>query len=246
MTALALTLVAGCERAKQDWDPEVSGIEMSARTMPEAANIQIPMPAPKNRPAPQRAESASLWMSGSDGFFQDRRASMVGDIVTVNIEIDDRAQFSNAAERSRGGDATVGFPGLLGYGNKLEKILPGITPEDLPPGGDIVNLDGSMTSSGSGTIARNERIELKIAALVVQELPNGSLVVAGRQEVMVNEEVRELRVAGIIEPEEIAPDNTISYDRIAEARITYGGRGQLSRQVRTSYGERAVDVILPY
>jgi flagellar L-ring protein FlgH len=149
----------------------------------------------------------------------------VGDILTVDIEIDDRAQLRNAGQRSRDGQSTVAFPTLFGYGTQIDKILPGVGPEDLPSG-DIVDIGSSTDVSGSGSITRNESIELKVAALVVQELPNGNLV--------------------IIRPEDIQMNNTIPYEKIAEARITYGGRGQISRTQERGYGEDAMDIILPY
>ena len=153
----------------------------------------------------------------------------MGDILTIDIQINDEAQLSNATARSRDAGRSIGAPTLLGYENHLDRILPGISSDQLPSG-DVVDLSATSSAGGTGTIDRAESIKLKVAALIVQELPNGNLVVAGRQEVMVNSELRELRVAGIIRPQDIERDNVISYDKIAEARITYAGRGQISRQ----------------
>jgi flagellar L-ring protein precursor FlgH len=203
------------------------------------------MPPPEPKRVLRRGEGASLWSRGNTGFFADQRASKVGDILTVLIEIDDQAQLANATSRQRQGGTSLGFPTLFGYGTQIDKILPGVGPDDLPSG-DIVDLSSTTQASGTGSINRKESISLKVAALVVQKLPNGNLVVAGRQEVKVNQELRELRVAGIIRPQDIQMNNTIPYDKIAEARIAYGGRGQLSRQQQRSYGEDAMDIILPY
>ena len=136
-------------------------------------------------------------------------------------------------------------PSFFGYGGQLHKLLPGVSAADLPAN-NIVDISSNTTASGSGNINRNETINLRIAALVVQMLPNGNMVVAGRQEVKVNQELRELRVAGIIRPQDIATNNTIPYDKIAEARISYGGDGSISRQQTRSYGEDIVDIVLPY
>ena len=238
-------LLAGCGSDPFHQNPQITGIQVDGSTIPEASRVSVPMPPPEAKRAPVRAERASLWESGSASFFADQRAANVGDILTILIEIEDEASLTNASARSRSGGASIGFPKLFGYGTQIDKILPGVGPEDLPTD-DLVDISGKLNALGAGTIDRNESISLKIAALVVQELPNGNLVVAGRQEVKVNEELRELRVAGIIRPEDVQTNNTIPYEKIAEARITYGGRGQLSRQQSRSYGEGALDIILPF
>lgn len=243
--ALFTAALSGCGQPVFDRDPKVSGVGMGPEAMPEVARIQVPMPSQEPPQVRKRAEAASLWRRGSDGFFADQRASNVGDILTIKIEIDDEAQLRNASDRTREGGGSIGFPVFFGYGSQIDKILPGVGPDDLPSG-DIVDLSSRAEASGSGSINRNETISLRVAALVVKELPNGNLVVAGRQEVKVNHELRELRVAGIIRPEDIQMDNAIAYDKIAEARITYGGRGQISRQQSRGYGEDVMDVILPY
>jgi flagellar L-ring protein precursor FlgH len=241
--ALVLSAVAlsGCGYdIQRDRNPQVTDMQLNALTMPEVARVSVPMPQPEVPGLPRRAERSSLWQTGSDGFFADQRAMDVGDILTINIEIDDQAQMSNRSQRARQGGASVGFPTVMG----LEGIIGGITGTE--DGDDLVDIGTTSSAEGSGRIDRAESISLEVAATVIQRLPNGNLVIAGRQEVMVNSELRELRVAGIIRPQDIQRDNTIPYDRIAEARITYGGRGQLTRQTRTSYGEDALDIILPY
>ena len=243
--AIATLLLGGCGAITDDRNPSVSGMTLDPSTMPEAARVWVPMPEAEPRKILQRAEAASLWEQGSDGFFSDQRATRVGDILTIDIQINDQAQLSNATARNREGSASVGFPSFFGYGSQIDKILPGVSPSDLPSG-DIVDVGSSTEAGGSGSIDRAESISLKVAATIVRKLPNDNLVIAGRQEVMVNSELRELRVAGIIRPQDIERENIISYDKIAEARITYAGRGQISRQTRPSRAEGALDIILPY
>ncbi len=243
--AAAGLLLAGCGAVPVDRNPSISNMTLDPLTMPEAARVWVPMPEAEPVRALHRAEAASLWLHGSDGFFSDQRATRVGDILTIDIQIDDQAQLSNATARNRDGSASIGFPSFFGYGSQIDKVLPGVSASDLPSG-DIMDIDSSTQAGGSGSIDRAETISLKVAATIVRKLPNGNLVVAGRQEVMVNSELRELRVAGIIRPQDIERDNVISYDKIAEARITYAGRGQLSRQTRPSRSEGALDIILPY
>lgn len=177
-----------------------------------------------------RAEAASLWKRDNAGFFGDRRATKVGDILTILIQIDDEAKLENASQRSRSSGNEI--TGAAAIGNL--------------PSGPLIDLDGTSSSRGNGSINRQEQVRLKVAAMVIRALDNGNLVVAGRQEVKVNNELRELRVAGIIRPVDISMDNSIPYDRIAEARITYGGRGQISRVQQPRYGEDMLDVVLPY
>lgn len=244
VSSFVIAAVAGCSGNPFDRDPKISNVEMSPMTMPEVARVQVPMPPPEAPRAPERGEQSSLWQRGSGGFFADQRATQVGDILTILIEIDDNASLSNSTDRERSGNSEFTKPTLFGYGNMLHKVLPGVGADDL--GENLVETSSNTSASGSGSINRNESISLKVAALVVQMLPNGNMVVAGRQEVKVNQELRELRVAGIIRPEDIGINNTIPYDKIAEARITYGGDGVISRQQERSYGEDVVDIVLPY
>lgn len=244
ISCLAIAAVAACGRDPFGQDPKMSGIEMSPQTMPEVARVQVPMPPPEVARPLERGEESSLWQRGSGGFFADQRATKVGDILTILIDIDDEASLSNASDRERSGSSEFTKPTFFGYGSKLHNILPGVKEGEVPD--KLVETSSQTQASGSGSINRNESISLKVAALVVQMLPNGNLVVAGRQEVKVNQELRELRVAGIIRPQDINMNNTISYEKIAEARITYGGEGSISRQQLRGYGEGVVDIVLPY
>ena len=226
--------LSACVSPNEQRNPRISDMDLSAASMPEAQTISVPMPEPVPYVAPKRAEAASLWRTGSNGFFGDHRAARVGDILTVVIEINDEADLANASNRSRTS------------GNKATAdALIGINDDELPAGG-LVDLSAESSSRGNGTISRKEQIKLRVAATIIRTLANGNLVVAGRQEVKVNNELRELRVAGIIRPVDIEMNNSIPYDRIAEARITYGGRGQLSRVQQPRYGEDVLDVVLPY
>lgn len=242
----AMLTMQGCAKYTTHRDPSVSDMVVDGSTMPEVNRVSVPMPPVEPVVPPKRAEASSLWHRESRSFFGDRRAQAVGDIMTVVIDIDDSAQLKNASERSRSGGQNVKNPIFLGYGGQIDKILPGVDPSDLPTGGSIIDLDSASAAAGEGSIKRNETIQLRVAALIIKELPNGNFVIAGRQEVKVNYELRELRVAGIIRPVDINIDNTIPYDKIAEARIAYGGRGQITRVQQPRYGTDFLDVILPY
>jgi len=197
----------------------------------------MPMPAP---PETSRAP-ASLGRIGARTFFQDQRAGRVGDLVTVLVQIEEKAELQNSTTRARQGSESLGVPNLLGLQSDFTRWLPNAVSPD-----SLVGLNSATQSQGNGQISRTETVTLRVAGTVVQVLPNGNMVVAGRQEVRVNNELRELAVSGIVRPQDIASDNTVRHDRMAEARIAYGGRGTISDVQRPRYGQEILDIILPF
>jgi flagellar L-ring protein FlgH len=194
-------------------------------------------------PEPVAYEPApnSLWRSGSRSFFNDQRANRIGDILTVEIEIDDSAELSNTSNRSREASTSAGVSNFFGLEETVGQLFNGAF--------DPANMVGGTADSehrGTGAINREEKIELTVAAVIVDRLPNGNLVIAGRQEVRINGELRELTVSGIIRPEDVTSDNTINHTQIAEARISYGGRGSISAVQRPNWGQRLGDAITPW
>ncbi len=163
----------------------------------------------------------SLWDQKNQGLFQDMRARKVGDIVTVAIDINDNAQFDNTSGRSKEANAKGALGLNLGWGGFGMANRSGSASADL-------SASGSADAKGTGTIDRSEKLHLSIAAVVTEVLPEGNLLISGSQEVRVNHEVRVLTIAGIVRPYDIADNNMIAYDKIAEARISYGGRGKIS------------------
>ncbi len=199
----------------------------------------ITMPMPEAQPTERQANS--LWRSGSRAFFKDQRAAKVGDLLTVLITIDDKAQLSNSTKRTRSNSDAMGATNLFGLEGELTKVLPDtVTPSTL------LNTSGSMSDSGTGGVARSEKINLQVAATITQLLPNGNMVLQGSQEIRVNYEVRVLEISGIIRPEDITSSNNISYEKIAEARISYGGRGQITDVQQPPYGSQVMDIISPF
>nr|WP_281365438.1 flagellar basal body L-ring protein FlgH [Hyphomicrobium methylovorum] len=180
----------------------------------------------------------STWRDSGADLFRDARAFRIGDVVTVNIQIKDKASFNNSLNRSR--DANVALGTALDY--NLAFGGPAITGSGKIKG----NLDRSTSTDAKGGIARSESINLLVAAVVSEVLPNGNLVISGTQEVRVNFEVRVLSVAGVIRPRDISTDNTISYDKIAEARVSYGGRGRVMEVQQPAYGQQILDMVSPF
>lgn len=183
----------------------------------------------------------SLWEAGSRSFFKDQRANRVGDILTVMIDINDQADLTNRTDKSRTTQENMAAPNFLGLEEKLPKFLPG-----NPQLGSLLNLNGSNNHSGDGTIGREEEIRLKLAAIVTQVLPNGNLVINGNQQMRVNYEMRQVSIDGVIRPEDISSNNTITSDQIAEARISYGGQGELSDIQQPRVGTQVIDILSPF
>jgi len=192
-------------------------------------------------PEPTSASANSLWRTGARSFFGDQRARRVGDILTVAIDINDRAQTQNSTQRNRTNSASGGVANFFGLENSLGRAFPG--------GFDAANMigtEGAVNANGSGSVNRSERVNLTVAAVVTAVMPNGNLVIQGRQEVRTNREVRELTVAGIVRPEDISSANTIRHSQIAEARISYGGRGDISRMQATPAAQSLVERFSPF
>ena len=199
--------------------------------------VEMPMPAPQRL---QRNPN-SLWRAGSRAFFKDLRATRVGDIVTVLIDVQDSAELNNATQRSRGSSKETENGALGALDSTVRTFFP-----LAPPLNDLFDGASQSSTQGTGTISRDERITMRVAAVVTQTLPNGNLVVYGRQELRVNYEVRVLHVAGVLRPQDIANNNTIAFDKIAEARVAYGGRGTLTNLQQPKIGTQIADVLLPF
>ncbi|MBE1285505.1 MAG: flagellar basal body L-ring protein FlgH [Rhodobacteraceae bacterium] len=191
---------------------------------------------------PQRTvDQSSLWSGGQQSLLGDQRAVKKGDILTVVIEIDEEAEISNDTERSRSSGENLGIPNLVGLPQRVNKKLPAGATLD-----EAVEITSNSSSSGAGSVKRSEKLTLRVAATVVDVLPNGVLSITGSQEVRVNFELRELLVSGFVRPQDISRQNEITYDKIASARVSYGGRGQITDVQQPRYGQQVLDVILPF
>ena len=236
LSALA-SLACGCsslERLRGIGDqPPLTAISNPAAA-PGYKPVQMPMPAPQ----PAIYQPNSLWRTGSRAFFKDQRAHQVGDILTVTVNLNDKAVIANETQRSRENKEDSGIDNFFGK-SKLPLMNSAVPSR-------IFTADSSASSDGKGTVNRSEALVTNVAAVVTQVLPNGNLVVEGKQEVRVNFEIRELIVAGIVRPEDIQSDNTIDSSKIAQARIAYGGRGQITDVQQQRYGSQFFDIVLPF
>ena len=238
LAALMGSLLSGCaalDRLSNICEaPKLSAID-NPTARPGYKPVQMPMPAAQ----PASYNPNSLWRNGSRAFFKDQRAHRIGDILTIRVNITDKANIANETQRSRSNSEDSGVTDFLGsktIKNPSSAILPG----------RILTADSTSSSDGKGSVNRSEALQTNVAAVVTQVLPNGNLVVEGRQEIRVNFEIRELIVGGIVRPEDIESDNTIDSTKIAQARIAYGGRGQITDVQQPRYGQQVLDVILPF
>ncbi len=232
--AIAL-LLAGCED-RLDHLGRAPGFTETIGSRESQAMSSLPLP--RDISARRQADDASLWTAGRQSLLGDRRAQEAGDILTVVIEIDDKAEVKASSSRGRTGSEEMTIGALLG----IETLGP-LAQVDLTPG---VSTSSTGTSTGTGTTSRNEKLTLRIAATVVGTLPNGVLQIQGSQEVRVNYELRELLVTGYVRPADISRQNEIRYDKIASARISYGGRGQITDVQQPRYGQQITDMVLPF
>lgn len=241
LVASSLVLLAGCNSlsrmAQVGEEPKMSEIS-NPMTDPNYKKISMPQPQPME---PVKLGTNSLWRSGSRSFFKDLRAEQVGDIVTVNVVVDDSATLSNTTVRSRDNSEGLGVSAFAGFESKLSKVVP-----DAVEPGNLVNTVSATSNTGKGTIDRSEKISLRVAAVVTQIMPNGNLVIHGRQETKINNEIRELELTGIIRPQDISTLNTVDYEKIAEGRLAYGGKGHISDVQAPRWGSQLLDTILPF
>jgi flagellar L-ring protein precursor FlgH len=241
VTVLACVAAAGCTTVDRlnavGQAPALTPI-IDPRDRDGDRMVTMPMP----RQDAQLRQANSLWASGARSFFKDQRASKIGDIVTVMIDISDKAELSNQTTRTRTSEESANMSNLLGLEDTIaQKLLPGGFSPDA-----ALDLGADSTASGQGSVNRKEKVELTVAAVVTQILPNGNLVIQGHQEVRINFELRELSVSGIVRPEDISFMNEIKHSQIAEARISYGGRGQLTDVQQPRYGQQIVDILFPF
>ena len=237
LAALAASLLSGCAAfdrlATIGAPPPLSPVN-NPTARPGYKPVQMPMPAAQ----PASYNPNSLWRNGSRAFFKDQRAHQIGDILTVKVNITDKAIIDNETKRSRVASDDSNITNFFGK----PKVPIMNTPVPTP----VFTADSNTSTDGKGSVNRSEALTTNVAAVVTQVLPNGNLVIEGRQEIRVNFEMRELVVAGIVRPEDIESDNTIDSSKIAQARIAYGGRGQITDMQQPRYGQQVLDVLLPF
>ena len=234
---VTVCVVGACTRLEQVGKaPELTPISQST----ERTAMLTPV-IPQALAAQPETVGASLWSRSQSSLLGDRRAITRGDIMTVVIEIDERAEISNSSDRSRSGSENLSIPNLFGIPQRIDRKA-----ETDATLSNSVETSSSSSSSGDGSVKRREKLTLRVAATIVDVLPNGVLAISGTQEVRVNFELRELLVTGYVRPQDISRQNEITYDKIASARVSYGGRGQITDVQQPRYGQQVLDAVLPF
>jgi flagellar L-ring protein precursor FlgH len=242
-TAMLLTAaasVSGCDmlsRLSEVGEPPKTSRIQDPTQAAGYQRVSLPMPTPQTSPP----SANSLWRQGSRSFFKDQRAGEIGDLLTVQVNINESGTLKNQTQTAtQNSEAANPNFTMLGLEGSLNKVFAGASASNL------FSFGSSGGINGNGSMQRQEQIVINLAAVVTQKLPNGNLVISGKQELRVNSEMRELSVQGIIRPEDISSTNTISSNQIAEARITYGGRGTLTDLQTPRYGQQLFDIIAPF
>jgi flagellar L-ring protein precursor FlgH len=238
--ALALLALSGCsavDRLQQIGEvPAMSKITDPTQA-PGYTPVSLPAPNPDDTPR----GAGSIWQTGARAFFKDHRASRVGDILTVTVTINDSAKLDNRTQDSRNDTETSAGTNVFGLESQLKHVFPSAVDPSA-----LVNTAGTLGTDGRQQVNRSEQITMTVAAMVTQVLPSGNLVIVGKQEVRVNYDVRDLQLTGVVRPSDIDATNSVTYDKIAEARIAYGGHGQGSNLQQPRYGTQLLDVVSPF
>jgi flagellar L-ring protein precursor FlgH len=239
MCLFVVMVTAGCAARPLEVgrEPELSPVGAGLR---RASNPDPQVSAEHLFPEKGRefARADTVWRERGGDLFRDPRARRIGDILTVTISMKDKANLDNSSKRSR--DSSHGFGLDISHAVDWK----GFTSAGTAKADS--SLKSNTATDGKGEIARSENIELRVAAIVTDILPNGNLVIEGSQEIRVNFELRVLTFTGIVSPVDIKADNTISHERIAEARMSYGGRGRMMEVQQPAWGHQVIDLLFPF
>ena len=242
MVSCSLLALSGCVQDQFDKLLDVGKApQLQQVGIPQDKVAPVQWPMHRMASATEQASVNSLWQTGSKSLFGDLRARAIGDILKVRIQIQDQAQLDNKTERKRNNTDSIGAPSVFGLQNRIAGFLPG-----KANAANLLETNSALNNSGEGTIDRQEKITTQVAAVVTDVMPNGNLVIYGSQEVRVNFEVRQVTLQGVVRPTDIDQDNMVDMSRIAEARVSYGGRGQITDVQQPRVGSQILDILSPF
>ncbi len=238
LSLMASASLCACSGVQDQFDHLDQQPSFSATTNPQKQPGYVPVSMPMPAPRPEIRQANSLWQSGMRSFLKDQRARAIGDILTVVVTINDQANTDNETTRNRTTTDVANINGLLGA--QSSRLLAGANVTNA------IDLPSAQSMASVGKVQRTDTVTTRVGAEVIQILPNGNLVISGKQETLINFEMRQIGITGIVRPEDIANDDTITYDKIAEARITYAGRGQLMDVQQPRWGHQLLDILFPF
>lgn len=245
LSHLSIAILSSCMLSGCNLATKLSNVgdppDMSQIQDPTLVSSYRPVSMPMPTPEPERHSVNSLWQTGSRAFFKDQRANRVGDVITVIVDLNTKSKIDSTHTYNRTSKNQSNVNNFFGYESKFKNIFPSaVNPASL------IDMTSNPNQTGTGKFERKDELDLKIGATIVQILPNGNLVIQGRQEILIQKDLRIVEVKGIIRREDIASNNTIPYSKIAEARIAYGGRGDVSDSYSVPWGQQVLNKILPW
>jgi len=183
----------------------------------------------------------SLWATSPNALLAMRRAKAVGDLLTVLVEMDDQANMKSSLSRSQGSSEDMSVDALLGLPDMINNALPGSA--SVSP---AIDFQRNSNMAGNGAVNRAEKITFTLAARVVGVEPNGNLIIQGYQQTRVSNEIRYLSVSGVIRAQDITRTNTVTYDKIADAQLSYVNEGDTTGPNGRKAIPKLLDKILPF
>ena len=195
----ALANLAGCASLKED-----GGREFDA-TWPEVTDLP-------------KAQAGAIYAQGTEtSLWQNVTARNIGDTLTIKLEESTEAEKSATSSSGKSTSAAMTGPTVLGRP---------VTMNGTPI------LEGSMGTdskfAGNGAAAQSNKLDGNISVTVAKRFPNGNLLVRGQKWIAINQGREYVRLQGIVRPTDIAPDNTVSSWKVADAYIAYGGQGTIA------------------
>lgn len=184
--------------------------------------------------------SGSIWQASSGSLTEDMKARRRGDILTIVITETASASKEAKTDTSRGSTVNAGIPNFMG----LEKV--GLLKNNIGDLSKLISANVDSSYKGSGSTSRAENLKATMTARVVEVLPNGNMMIEGRRNIKVNNEDQEIVLEGVVRPRDIGADNVVNSIYIADAKISYFGRGIISDRQSPGWLMNIVDKVWPF
>lgn len=209
-------------------------IFMAGCTTTPSTNIQQPLTAKPTASTKRINNNGAIYSGKAISFFEDQKPRDIGDTLTINIVENTKASISSNNTLSKKSANTTNAPLITGLGGALEEL------------GKIgVATDSSHSFSGKGSAGGNNLFTGSITVTVIDVLENGNLLVAGEKQISIGGEEEYIRLSGIINPRFVV-NNSISSNKVADAKIEYKTSGQISDSLVMPFLSRFFMSFLPF